>query len=187
MGLIVSLAFVILIGRSIWDQMRIRAQIPAQYNLHLIGNGQGSMEYRQLEQLSALPEVRSSAMFSRWDFTVKIDGEQWQTAAMIADPHLLDFAPQEVVAGNLTLFKEGRGLAITESAARKWFPDQNPLDQVIVFSQMDYGTGIEELTPEPVVAVVADPTFSFRFRRNSGKNSSSLLSRIGKKDPWPSP
>ena len=96
-GLIVSLAFVILIGRSIWDQMRIRAQIPAQYNLHLIGNGQGSMEYRQLEQLSALPEVRSSAMFSRWDFTVKIDGEQWQTAAMIADPHLLDFAPQEVV------------------------------------------------------------------------------------------
>ena len=160
-GLIVSLAFVILIGRSIWDQMRIRAQIPAQYNLHLIGNGQGSMEYRQLEQLSALPEVRSSAMFSRWDFTVKIDGEQWQTAAMIADPHLLDFAPQEVVAGNLTLFKEGRGLAITESAARKWFPDQNPLDQVIVFSQMDYGTGIEELTPEPVVAVVANPTFSF--------------------------
>ena len=160
-GLIVSLAFVILIGRSIWDQMRIRAQIPAQYNLHLIGNGQGSMEYRQLEQLSALPEMRSSAMFSRWDFTVKIDGEQWQTAAMIADPHLLDFAPQEVVAGNLTLFKEGRGLAITESAARKWFPDQNPLDQVIVFSQMDYGTGIEELTPEPVVAVMADPTFSF--------------------------
>ena len=160
-GLIVSLAFVILIGRSILDQIRIRTQIPAQYNLHLIGNGQGSMEYRQMEQLSALPEVKSSAMFSRWDFTVKINDEQWQTAAMIADPHLLDFAPQEVVSGDLTLFKEGKGLAITESAARKWFPDQNPLDQVIVFSQMDYGTGIEELTREPVVAVVANPTFSF--------------------------
>ncbi len=126
-GLIVSLAFVILIGRSIWDQMRIRTQIPAQYNLHLIGYGQGSMEYRQLEQLSALPEVKSSAMFSKWVFTVKINGEKWQTAAMIADPHLLDFAPQEVLAGNLALFKEGKGLAITESAARNlprslWWP-----------------------------------------------------------------
>ena len=160
-GLAVSLAFVILIGRSIWDQMRIRTQIPAQYNLHLIGSGQGSMEYRQLEQLSALPEVKSSAMFSKWVFTVKINGEKWQTAAMIADPHLLDFAPQEVLAGNLALFKEGKGLAITESAARKWFPDLDPLEQIIVFSEMNYETGKEELTPEPVVAIVADPTYSF--------------------------
>ena len=114
-----------------------------------------------MEQLSALPEVKSSAMFSKWVFTVKINGEKWQTAAMIADPHLLDFAPQEVLAGNLALFKEGKGLAITESAARKWFPDLDPLEQIIVFSEMNYETGKEELTPEPVVAIVADPTYSF--------------------------
>ena len=91
----------------------------------------------------------------------QIDGEQWQTAAMIADPHLLDFAPQEVVSGDLTLFKEGKGLAITESAARKWFPDQNPLDQVIVFSQMDYGTGKRSLPRNPWWPLWPIPPFPF--------------------------
>ena len=162
-GLAVSLAFLILIGTSIRDQVRIPSQIPKKYNLHLLGMGRGDIEYRQLEKLSTLPEIRSAAMFAARSFTVQAGEEKWEVPGLVAHPLLLDYVPQKVIAGDLALFKEGSGVVITEPAARKMFPGQDPLskDLGICYRSFSMNGWQETVSREPIVAIVADPALSF--------------------------
>lgn len=57
-GLIVSLAFVIVIGFSVWDQLIIANKVPGAQNLYLLGPRKDfhSMEYRDKETLASLPD-----------------------------------------------------------------------------------------------------------------------------------
>ena len=57
-GLIVSLAFVIVIGFSVWDQLMIANKVPGAQNLYLLGPRKDihSMEYRDKETLASLPD-----------------------------------------------------------------------------------------------------------------------------------
>ena len=67
-GLAVSLAFVILIG-TIADQLRIRQDTPPGTNLYSIfGPDSYGTEYRNLESLSSIPEIKSLAAFKRIEF-----------------------------------------------------------------------------------------------------------------------
>ncbi len=55
-GLAVSLAFVIVIGMSVIDQLRIRGNVPEGLNLYALGPNSYGTEYRNLETLSSIPE-----------------------------------------------------------------------------------------------------------------------------------
>ena len=59
-GLVVSLAFVIVIGFSVWDQLMIAKKVPGAQNLYLLGPQKDLyyMEYRDKETLASLPRFR---------------------------------------------------------------------------------------------------------------------------------
>ena len=63
-GLIVSLAFVILIGTSIRDQLGIVKSVHGHERLFLAGpNGTGG-EYRTQEELASIPQIEQMAAFN---------------------------------------------------------------------------------------------------------------------------
>ena len=78
-GLIVSLAFVIVIGFSVWDQLMIAKKVPGAQNLYLLGpqKDHHSMEYRDKETLSSLPEIQEMAAFEWAELTVQA-GEEFR-------------------------------------------------------------------------------------------------------------
>ncbi|MBO6238369.1 MAG: FtsX-like permease family protein, partial [Bacteroidales bacterium] len=159
-GLAVSLAFVILIGISIADQLRIRRDTPPGTNLYSIGPDSYGTEYRNLESLSSIPEIKSLAAFKRIEFLALLDGDKDLVMAMIADPGIVDYVPQHVIEGDIELFRNGSGVLITESAARKFFPDKDPLGEYVTIANI--GVEGEEETPvsEQIVAVIGDPSYS---------------------------
>ena len=66
-GLIVSLAFVVIIGSSIRDQFGIVYNVPDHDNLYLVGPAAGHSivgEYRVKEELASIPEIREAAAFT---------------------------------------------------------------------------------------------------------------------------
>ena len=68
MGLAVSLAFVIIIGSSIRDQLGIVYNVPDHDNLYLVGPASGGSivgEYRVKEELASIPEIQETAAFAR--------------------------------------------------------------------------------------------------------------------------
>ena len=160
LGLVVSLAFLILTGLSVRDQLHIRNTAPPGTNLHVIGpvNGFG-VEYRDLEELATLPEVKTVAMYALRQFNIETDEGRTSMQVMIVDPEILDMVPHNVVSGNLDGFRRGSGVLVTESAARRLFPGLDPLTQHVTVSNVSR-RGEETPTSEPVAAVIEDPDFS---------------------------
>ena len=160
-GLIVSLAFIIIIATSVHDQRRLSRPGPGQENLYLLGNAQSfSAEYRSLEALAAMPEVEKAAAFRRVNMMAKVGGENVRTQLTVADPSLLEMIPLDVRSGSLDLFEAGPGVLITESAARKYFPGRDPLGEEVLFGDVINGREGGVPTPVRIVAVVEDPSFT---------------------------
>ena len=63
-GLVVSLAFVIVIGSSLRDQLTIAREVPGGKNLYILGpKGMPYLEYREMESLASLPEIEEAVAF----------------------------------------------------------------------------------------------------------------------------
>ena len=159
-GLAVSLAFVILIGISVIDQLRIRRDTPSGMNLYSIGPDSYGTEYRNLDLLSSIPEIKSLAAFKRVEFLADMNGEKDMVMAMVADPGIIDYVPQQVIHGDIAPFRNGSGVLITESAARKLFPEKDPIGEFVTIANI--GIEGEDETPvsERIVAVIGDPSYS---------------------------
>ena len=161
-GLIVSLAFVVIIGTSIRDQLRISRAPDGQENLYLLGPPSDPvLEYRQEEELAALPDLQQTAAFVRAEMNVLIDGVPHRARILLADAGLLEMVPLELHTGSMDLFKAGPGVLVTESAARKYYQGQDPLDKML---EMRSVSGRDERGAETVlssiVGVVEDPSFT---------------------------
>ena len=152
-GLAVSLAFVILIGISIHDQLAIRQLAPPGSNLYLTN----SIEYRVLQELTTIPEIKSTAAYTRRQFTIDLEEGKTPAYFLIVTPEILKLFPVETKAGNLDQFETGNGVLITESAVQKWFPDKNPLDATISVTNLRSQGKENENALEPILAVI-DPT-----------------------------
>ena len=159
-GLAVSLAFVILIGISIADQLRIRRDTPPGTNLYSIGPDSYGTEYRNMERLSSIPEIKSLAAFRRIEFLALLDGDKDLVMAMIADPGIVDYVPQHVIEGDIGPFRNGSGVLITESAARKLFPDKDPIGEYVTIANIGFEGEEETPVSEQIVAVIGDPSYS---------------------------
>ena len=162
-GLIVSLAFVIVIGFSVWDQLMIAKRVPGAQNLYLLGpqKDRHSMEYRDKDALASIPEIQEMAAFQRAELTVKAGEEFRKMPVMIADAPLLEMLRIGVHSGSIEPLKHGQGVALTASAASRMFPGEDPVGQSLTIgaeAYERYGEHSREVTE--IVAVIDDPAFS---------------------------
>lgn len=158
-GLIVSLAFVIIIATSIRDQLGIVKNVPDHENLYLIGSVDGGAagEYRMSERLNTLPEIDHLSAFVVRKSLLQVNGENHYQKIGLMDVSLLDLIPLEVRSGSNPPFSGGEGVAITERAARRFFPGRDPVGETVGFleSPMD-----DEPVPATITAVIDNPDFT---------------------------
>ena len=163
-GLIVSLAFVIVIGFSVWDQLMIANKVPGAQNLYLLGPRKDihSMEYRDKETLASLPEIQEMAAFQKTELTVQAGEEFTEVPVLIADSNLLEMLRIGVRSGSIEPLRHGQGVALTASAAARMFPDgEDPVGKPITIGAEgfeDYGEHSKEVTE--IVAVIDNPDYS---------------------------
>ena len=162
-GLAVSLAFVILIGFSVWDQLMIAKKVPGEQNLYLLGPQKDLffMEYRDKETLASIPEILEMASFQKTELTVQAGEEFRQMPILIADSNLLEMLRIGVRSGSVDPLRHGQGVALTASAAARMFPDKDPVGQSLTIGAEgfeNYGEHIKEAAE--IVAVIDAPDHS---------------------------
>ena len=162
-GLAVSLAFVILIGFSVWDQLMIAKKVPGEQNLYLLGPQKDLffMEYRDKETLASIPEILEMASFQKTELTVQAGEEFRQMPVLIADSNLLEMLRIGVRSGSVDPLRHGQGVALTASAAARMFPDKDPVGQSLTIGAEgfeNYGEHIKEAAE--IVAVIDAPDHS---------------------------
>lgn len=154
-GLIVSLAFVVIIATSVRDQMRVARGAGVDKNICLVGD-RGTMEYRETEELKAYPEIVETAGFATSEAAIGISGDYQMYPFAIADRNIFDMVGLEVLEGNLDSYQSGGGVVITSSAARRYFPDRSPIGEAVTVG----AGGDDSPSSSPIIAVVEDPEYS---------------------------
>ena len=158
-GLIVSLAFVILIGTSIRDQIGIIQDVPHHDELYLVGPNDGNPggRYHLKESFATLPEITRSAAFVTSTSLLQIQGENHFLKLALMDPELLEMIPLEVKSGSNPPFAGNEGVVITERAARRFFPDRNPVGESVGFVEDPTGG---EAVSATITAVIDNPDYT---------------------------
>jgi putative ABC transport system permease protein len=157
-GLIVSLAFVIIISTSIRDQLGIVFDVADYENLYLVGpRDQMKGEYSLSESLAMLPDISQFAGFFISTALVQIDGENHNLKLGLMDSSLLEMIPLEIKSGSTPPFAGGEGVAITERAARRFFPDRNPIGETVGFIDNPQE---QNVIPATITAVIEDPDYT---------------------------
>ena len=160
-GLIVSLAFVIVIGSSLKDQLTIARDVPGGKNLYILGpQGMPYLEYRDKEALASLPEIEEAAAFILPHLSVQVGEEFSRVPVLVADTRLLDLLHFRVIEGSIQSLYNGQGVALSESAAARLFPSTEALGQPIGIGfegYVEYGSGKEMAE---IVAILEDADYS---------------------------
>ena len=183
-GLIVSLAFVVLIGTSIRDQLGIVRGVPEHERLYLAGpNGTGG-EYRVQEALASIPQIEKTAAFTVFQGLLQVGDDNHTVSFGLMDPALLQMIPLAVEAGSTEPFAGGEGLAITASAARRFFPDRDPVGQTVGYLEEAGSTPV----PVSITAVLEDPSYTilgdYDFAVSLQSRLSPLATEVRESDLW---
>lgn len=160
-GLIVSLAFVIVIGTSLRDQLTIARDVPGGEDLYILGpKSMPYLEYRDMEAMTSLPEIEEAAAFMLPRLSVRAGDEFSRMPVLVADTRLLDLLHLRVAEGSIQSLYGGQGIALSKSAAARFFPSTEALGQHISIGSESYGEyGSEKETAE-IVAVLEDADYS---------------------------
>lgn len=161
LGLVVSLAFVLIIGTSLYDQYRITTGIAGSENLYYLSvPGMQGMEYRHKLKLESYPEIGRKASFATAPVTLSAESGKRRITVMVADPEILDIVPLKVQEGSLDLFSKGSGVMLTASAARRFFPGKDMVGENISLGREGFQEWQKKERDElTVVAVIEDPTY----------------------------
>ena len=132
-GLAVSLAFLLIIGSSIRDQRAIVKGVSDHENLYLVGppERQWMGQYRLTGELSSLPQVKRTGVLSIISMPLSIHGMRYSVKVAVMDETMLEMIPLKGSDGRNITFSGTEDVLITESAARRIFPGQDPLGQTI--------------------------------------------------------
>ncbi len=165
-GLVVSLTLVLIIGMSVRDQLGVAAaaETAGEGRLHLVyssgSNELRGMIYREKEALSSFPEIQQAASYVNSAVTVGIDAVRYKMDVLVGDGALLEMFPLRAVSGSVEAVKKGSGIALSASAARRYFPDTDPIGQVLALGGNPFGGILVDVDPVPVVAVLETPGFT---------------------------
>jgi putative ABC transport system permease protein len=103
--------------------------------------------------MAEIPEVEATLRFHRWGKPILRYREKAFTEdkVLIPESNFFDFFSFKLISGNSkTALKEPFSVVLTETTARKYFGDENPLDKLILM-----GEG-EDKVPYKVTGIAAD-------------------------------
>ena len=141
MGLIVSLAFVVIISCYVWQQLAITRETPGYKNVYSLNMGMESLSANPGEMSivqDRIPEVETASRMKRVNYfgqQIFIDGQAIPSkynSVTEVDPSFFSFFPFKFVAGSDEILHDRSQVVLEESFARLCFSDTDPLGRTIV-------------------------------------------------------
>ena len=163
-GLIVSLALVLIIGMWVRDQLGLAGSKAGENPLYLLSPKEESMisrmVYRDIDALRNYPEIQRVAAFIPVSVTVGNGEERRKMSVLAGDSSILNLVSLSVVSGSTASLSSGNGIALSASAARQLFPDTDPLGRILTIGDNCEGSILSQEDPMTVAAVVDDPDYT---------------------------
>ena len=136
-GLIVSLAFVIIIFCYTWQQLGITREAPDYKRLYALTTGRewfsawpGEMAVVQ----DRVPDVEAAGRINMIGAAVTFNGQRAPGNPDVyeVDPEIFEFLPQTFLSGDETVLKDKNQVILGESFAKKLSPDMDPVGKTLI-------------------------------------------------------
>jgi len=166
-GLIVSLAFVIIIFCYAWQQLSITREARDYKRLYALTSGEewfyawpGEMALVQ----DRVPDVEAAGRINNYGAAVVFEGRQAPGNPVVyeIDQELFEFLPQTFLAGDETVLNDKNQVILGESFAKMISPDMDPVGKTIIVRSDTCIVGGILRTPERSVLKEGDIYRSFR-------------------------
>ena len=140
-GLIVSLAFVVIISCYVWQQLAITRETPGYKNVYSLNMGGESFNARPGEMSivqDRIPEVETASRVKKTNYfgkQISIDGQYIASkynSVTEVDPSFFGFFPSTFVEGSEECLHDRNQLILEESFARLYFPDKDPMGKTVI-------------------------------------------------------
>lgn len=138
LGLIVSLAFVIIIFCYAWQQLAITREAPDYKRLYALTEGKLDRISAYPGELSVVqdrvPDVEVAGRLKRYGTAVTFNGQRAPGNPMVneVDPEIFEFLPQTFLAGDENVLHDRNQVILGETFARRVSPDMDPVGKTIV-------------------------------------------------------
>ena len=140
-GLIVSLAFVVIIACYTWQQFEITREAPDYKRICALSGAGDEYLSAYPGQLSMvhdrIPEFEKGGRISNYGTYATYNGKKIPGFLDICnvDPEIFEFLPQEFISGSEEVLKDRNQVILGESFARKLSPDMDPVGKSIILSK----------------------------------------------------
>ena len=140
-GLIVSLAFVVIISCYVWQQLAITRETPGYKHVYSLNMGMESFSANPGEMSivqDRIPEVETATRMKINHYSgqqISIDGQPIPSkynSITEVDPSFFSFFPFTFVEGSGEILHDRSQVVLEESFARLCFPDTDPMGRTIV-------------------------------------------------------
>ena len=166
-GLIVSLAFVIVIFCYAWQQLAITREAPDYKRLYVLTEGDelisalpGEMALVQ----DRVPDVEAAGRVNMYGTPVTFDGLQvpGNPSVFEIDQEIFEFLPQTFISGNEKVLNDKNQVILGETFARMISPDMDPVGKTIIIQDDTCVIGGILRVPERSLLKEGDVYRSFR-------------------------
>ena len=139
LGLIVSLAFVIIIFCYAWQQLAITREAPDYKRIYALTQGRQDYTGAYPGEMSVVqdrvPDVEAAGRIKTYGTAVTFNGQRTPGNPSIyeIDPEIFDFLPQTFLEGDANVLHDKNQVILGETFARRISPDMDPVGKTIVF------------------------------------------------------
>ena len=136
-GLIVSLAFVIIIACYTWQQFAVTREAKDYKRLYALTGGQEWISAWPGELAAVqdrVPDVEAAGRINKYGAAVTFNGERAPGNPDIyeVDPEIFEFLPQTFVSGDVSVLQDRNQVLLGEKYARRISPDMDPVGKTII-------------------------------------------------------
>ena len=136
-GLIVSLAFLVIISCYTWQQFAVTREVPDYERVYALTMGDEYLNAHPGELSivqDRVPDVEAAARLHLYGTPVKFNGQAVPGNPDVTevDPALFEFFPMEFLEGSAEVLQDKNQVLLGEAFARKISPDMSPVGRSIV-------------------------------------------------------
>ncbi|MCH5236108.1 MAG: FtsX-like permease family protein [Muribaculaceae bacterium] len=134
LGLIISIAFIILIGNYVWQQYSLAYSNKDYDRIFVVGSDLGpSLSGEDKDELVLhLPDIDVASRYCLFGIYVKPGDEFFEATCAWVDKDFFEIFPEfEIIAGNIKDFVPGETYIISEKLANQFYADRNPIGETM--------------------------------------------------------